>query len=405
MKRPPKLCRNKHRDFAYITVNGKQVYLGKWGSDEAQAAYDRFVIDWAKANQLGQEVDPRTSQPLLLEMICAFIEEFRARPVRSDSDLNTYLLLMRRIAELFPDYLTDDFRVRDLERLRDSFQSQGFDRRGEHREYTRTYLNKLVNRTKSIFAWGVSKDYVSAETAARLKYLQPLRKGRTTAPEPRERHSVTDSDFSAVSNFLPPYYQDIVELLRITGMRPSELTNMRVGNIDQTPESKIWKYSPEHHKTESSGAARIISLGKRAQTVLAPHLKNRKPEEFVFTPARAMESLWAEKRDLWKSPLQPSQVRRGKERAKRRTEKYNPQLKPETIGRMVRKACEKAIENGTLKQAWTPYELRHTAITEIRIKYGAEAAQHFAGHSNLNTQKYYDHSADLTAERIALEVG
>ena len=39
MKRPPKLCRNKHRDFAYITVNGKQVYPGKWGSGETQASY------------------------------------------------------------------------------------------------------------------------------------------------------------------------------------------------------------------------------------------------------------------------------------------------------------------------------------------------------------------------------
>ena len=32
MKHPPKLSRNKYRNFAYITVNGKQIYLGKWGS-------------------------------------------------------------------------------------------------------------------------------------------------------------------------------------------------------------------------------------------------------------------------------------------------------------------------------------------------------------------------------------
>ena len=27
MKRPPKLCRHKKRDYAYITLSGKQVYL------------------------------------------------------------------------------------------------------------------------------------------------------------------------------------------------------------------------------------------------------------------------------------------------------------------------------------------------------------------------------------------
>lgn len=405
MRKPPKLCRNKAKNFAYVYVDRKQFYLGKWGAPETQAAYDRFVIDWAKANKIGEQVDPRSSQTLLLEMVCAFVEEFKARPVRSEADLNTYLLIMSRITELFPDYLADDFRIRDLEMLRDSFQQKGYDRRGKHREHARTYLNKIVNRTKSIFTWGVSKEMVSSETANRLKFLPPLRKGRTTAPEPRGRHSVSDADFNAVSKFLPAYYQDIVELLRITGMRPSELTNMRVGAIDQTPKSKIWKYSPEHHKTESTGAARIISLGERAQKILAPHLKGREPEEFVFTPARAMESRWAIQRKNRKSPLQPSQVEREKKRAPNKTARFSPQLTPRLIGKVVRRSCEKAIEEGKLTEAWTPYELRHTAITEIRIKYGAEAAQHFAGHSNLNTKKFYDHSADVMAEKIAAEMG
>ena len=31
MKRPPRLCHHKQRDYAYITVDGKQIYLGKMG--------------------------------------------------------------------------------------------------------------------------------------------------------------------------------------------------------------------------------------------------------------------------------------------------------------------------------------------------------------------------------------
>ena len=42
MKRPPSLCQNKAKDFAYVYINRKQVYLGKWGSAEAQGAYDRL---------------------------------------------------------------------------------------------------------------------------------------------------------------------------------------------------------------------------------------------------------------------------------------------------------------------------------------------------------------------------
>ena len=53
MRWPPKLCRNKARNFAYVTLNGKQIYPGKWGSPKAQAAYDRFLIEWLKNSQSG----------------------------------------------------------------------------------------------------------------------------------------------------------------------------------------------------------------------------------------------------------------------------------------------------------------------------------------------------------------
>lgn len=50
MKRPPSLCRNKAKDFAYVYINRKQVYLGKWGSAEAQAVYKRLILEWVNQN-------------------------------------------------------------------------------------------------------------------------------------------------------------------------------------------------------------------------------------------------------------------------------------------------------------------------------------------------------------------
>ena len=402
MKRPPSLCRNKAKDFAYVYINRKQVYLGKWGSAEAQGAYDRLVIEWAKSN--GQvSVDFARDGALLVELVTAFAEEYKARPQKSLSDYYAFVDIGLRLGKLFPDKFANDFRIRDLEMFRDSLQEAGFERKGEHQEYTRTYLNKAVNRVKTIFSWGVTKEMVSAEACSRLKFLPPLRRGRTTAPEPPSRHLIPDSDYTAVCEFLPSYYLDIVTILRLTGMRPSELANMRIGDIDKSGD--VWLYHPEHHKTEYRGNHRAVPFGKKVQTVLEKHLSGRNPDEYVFTASRAMISKWRDRRDQRKTKIQPSQMERGKKSIEEKVARYGNKMDPNTIGRIVSRACQKAIKAKKLSQPWTPYELRHTAITEVRTKFGAEAAQHFAGHSNLDTQKFYDHSAIETASAVAREIG
>lgn len=403
MKRPPSLCRNKAKDFAYVYINRKQVYLGKWGSAEAQGAYDRLVIEWAKSN--GQvSVDFARDGALLVELVTAFAEEYKARPQKSLSDYYAFVDIGLRLGKLFPDKFANDFRIRDLEMFRDSLQKAGFERKGEHREYTRTYLNKAVNRVKTIFTWGVTKEMVSAEACSRLKFLPPLRRGRTTAPEPRQRHLIEDSDYEAVCKVLPAYYRDIVAILWLTGMRPSELANMRIGDIDKS--EKSWKYRPLQHKTAYRGNHRIVVFGKRAQAILKQHIADRQADEYVFTPGRAMISKWEERRKDRKTPLQPSQAKRDKQKtAAEKTKRFNAKISPDIISKIVARSCKKAIKAGKIKQAWTPYELRHTAITKVRTKFGAEAAQHFAGHSNLDTQKFYDHSAEMTVSAVAQEIG
>ena len=82
MRRPPKLCRNRYRMSAYVTINGKQIYLGKWGSNEAQAAYERLILEWLKTN--GQPpIDLTRDGALLVELVTAFAEEYKARPQKN----------------------------------------------------------------------------------------------------------------------------------------------------------------------------------------------------------------------------------------------------------------------------------------------------------------------------------
>ena len=48
-QKPPRLCRHKGRDLAYVRLDGKQVYLGKWNSPEAEAEYERICREWRGA--------------------------------------------------------------------------------------------------------------------------------------------------------------------------------------------------------------------------------------------------------------------------------------------------------------------------------------------------------------------
>jgi site-specific recombinase XerC len=57
------------------------------------------------------------------------------------------------------------------------------------------------------------------------------------------------------------------------------------------------------------------------------------------------------------------------------------------------------------KHVWHPHQLRHSAGTEIRHKFGLEAAQVTLGHRRLEaTQVYAQRNLEL-AVRVAREVG
>jgi integrase len=54
---------------------------------------------------------------------------------------------------------------------------------------------------------------------------------------------------------------------------------------------------------------------------------------------------------------------------------------------------------------WSPLQLRHTAATAIRARYGLEAAQTVLGHAKPDTTLIYAERDLARAHAIAAEVG
>jgi hypothetical protein len=62
----------------------------------------------------------------------------------------------------------------------------------------------------------------------------------------------------------------MVVIQYLTGMRPSEVFNMRVGDIDRSRRNGLWYYVPGSHKTEEHIGKKPIPLGKPEQDLIAP---------------------------------------------------------------------------------------------------------------------------------------
>lgn len=65
----------------------------------------------------------------------------------------------------------------------------------------------------------------------------------------------------------------------------------------------------------------------------------------------------------------------------------------------------KAKKAGFLVPHWHPHQLRHTRGTEVRRRYGIEAAQVALGHARADvTEVYAERNMDL-GMRVAMEMG
>jgi integrase len=185
-------------------------------------------------------------------------------------------------------------------------------------------------------------------------------------------------------------------------MRPQDVRNMRSCDIDKSGD--VWRYVPYTHKTEHLDKHRIIAVGPRAQAILMSYLleKEDTPEAFLFSPKDSIRLHRIERRRNRKTfnkrgQVQPSQQDRSKPKPKKQP---GDQYTKDSYNRAVKHACELA---GVA--SWTPNQLRHSAGTEVRNKYGLEHAQRVLGHANAKTTEIYAELDFEKAAQVAREIG
>ena len=287
----------------------------------------------------------------------------------------------------------DNFSPRPLVFLQEKWLEQGL---------ARQTVNRNVNVIKQAFKHGVKFEWADAKTLYALQAVENLKKGRTEASEYRKIRPVADDIVERTLPFMPPIVADTVRIQRRCGMRSQDVRNLRACDINRTGD--VWCFEPYTHKTEHKGKNRPIAIGPRAQAILLPYLleKEGTPEAFLFSPKDAIRLKKVEKRRNRKNlnkkgQVQPSQIDRSKQNP---SKKPGDQYTKDSYNVAIRRACKKA---GV--PVWTPNQLRHSAGTEVRNKYGLETAQVVLGHANAKTTEIYAELDFEKAVKVAREIG
>jgi integrase len=212
-----------------------------------------------------------------------------------------------------------------------------------------------------------------------LETVDGLRAGRTEARESKGVGPVAIEHVEAALPFMPRAVAAMVKIQLASGCRAGEIVRMR--GCELTPGEPTWEYRPARHKSGWRGKGRVVLLGPKAVEVVREFLK---PDlaEYLFSPGGTVKELHAKRRAARLSKPAPSEMARRSKGSP--GQKHAGRYDTNTYSAAVRRACDKA---GVPR--WSPLRLRHTAATQIRAKYGLEAAQTVLGHTRADVTQIY----------------
>ena len=388
---PPKYC--KMSKYAVVYCNGKPHYLGLYGSQESKVAYARLIAEI--------QANPTVLLPsgenivTVSDLSAAFLDHAEANTDHTEY-AHCRTIVLDFLDKLYGDDTpVDSFKPSCLKLVREQMVLS--------RRFCRGIVNSYTRRIVSIFAWGVENDMVPETIWRALKSVKSLPKGSPGTFDNPEREPVPDEVIRRTLPFMPPTLRAMVIVQRLTGCRPSEVFNMKAGEIVKDADPELWHYVPGSHKTERYIGKKVIPLGKPEQELIAPYLVGKTPESAVFSPRTAMAERNAEKRANRKTKITPSQAARDAERAakpSRYCEFYSLYTYHQAIEHAIAKG-NKVLPEGEKIPHWFPYQLRHSASTATELAHSDEDAQALLGHRTVNMTKRYTHTQLNRREALA----
>lgn len=355
----PRLCITKSGIY-YVYIKRKRVYLGKTDKNTAAIRYNSLI---QKTFDASTTVSPdATSEEItILELAARFLEahqDYYRKDGKQDKQLDRFKTALSFPLALFAELPAAQFGAKKLLETRAAMIESG--------RFSRFYINALVVCIRHVWTWGVEQELVAPPILLSLRAVSPLKRGRSNARDNPPIGPVTPEVVDKTIPYLPPVVAAIVTVQRLSGMRPSEVLNMRKRDLSEV--DGLLVYTLEDDKTaykRASNDRRKVYLGPKAAVICREFASGKKDDGFLFVAS----------------------------------ENGKP-YKSTSYGRAITRAAKRAVV-----EHWTPYQLRHLYATEVRARFGLEAAQTALGHKRADvTQIYAERDATLAA-RVAKEIG
>lgn len=398
----PRLYLHKPSGRVRVRIGGREVWLGKQWSPEAEEAYRRIVTDFLTAGSATTPLSPSSGSGLLIsELVVGYFahsECYYVKDGQPTSEVHILRGTLKLLRELYGSTLAADFGPLKLKAVREAMV---------RKRWCRSSVNQRISRVKRLFKWAAENELVPASVHHGLSAVAGLRQGRTEAKESAPVMPVDEAEVNEILPYVSRHVRDMIRLQCYTGMRPGEVCSLRPSHVSR--DGEVWEYRPPSHKTQHHGRERVVFIGPKAQQVLGSYLDDRAAEAFCFSPREAEAERIAAMRAKRKTRVQPSQQNRRKTKPQRQPgERYTVEAYRQAIQRgceTVTKARKKQNPNALPLITWKPNQLRHTAATMIRKTYGLEAAQITLGHAKGDITQLYAERDSALGRRVAAEIG
>lgn len=385
-KRVPKLCRHKGRDLGFVKdpKTKKIIYLGRWNSHETRRAYERWLAEYFASNNMVLPVSHQQGATVknLVEKYILFAREYYRKRGSKKEVTSEYNCIRQALLELkdWFDIRLEDFKPSDLITIRSKIVARktvSQNGKPSTKTLALSTINAIVGRIRRMFKKGVEWDMVPASVFQGLECVSNL--SWRTAPNLRETEPIKPVEFEhikATMEHLPEKFKVMLEVHMATGMRVTELCNMRWSEIEPYQDG-LYAFRPTEHKTKHRGVDKTIFI--RAE--LVERMRALKRTGAKDTDDSVFLSWGKGKASKYKGAIQPSGYRHAIERAQKRMN-------------------EERIDNKLpILPKWTLLQIRHSVATMVRQLHGLEAAQAMLGHSSIEaTQIYAEKRTDLAAQ-------
>ena len=376
----PKYRKHRASGQAMVTINGKDHYLGPHGTKASKLEYDRLINQWiaSSRNPLFGLPSEQCGEPSLSDLMNAYrkwaVKYYRHPDGKPTGTADNIAPFMRRIRAWYGKVPVSEFTPLAFKDVIKRLIDEGL---------SISTVNDYIARLKHMFRWGVSEELVGEPVLRRLETVSSEHQGRSQAKARR----IVD----AVPAKIPVVVQSMVQLQRLTGMRPAEVCQIRP--CDVTKADDVWLYSPYQHKTQHHGKTRVIVIASKAKAILEPFMHGD-PNLFCFNPKRSAEIQIARK-----TAARVTSLSCGNTPKTNRKIQGGPCYTAHSYRRAIHRACELVFGKGGIK--WSPNQLRHALAEEVQGIGDIEAVAAVLGHSKLDTSKIYaKHNLKLAIETM-----